>query len=251
MDLRKYYDQLYRDSADYHGGHGDLRSGLMRFWKIERLLERYLPAAEFSRWRVLDVGCSTGDLLLHLKSKFLSVAGVDISETAVMQAQERGISNTQITDIEHETLPFPDNTFHLVFCLEIFEHLFTIEQVVSEIKRVLVPGGYLFVSVPNDVLNWRRRAQILFGRIPFEIEPPIGGSHIRHFSATSLARSLATLGLETVAAGGFPLSYRQTDLGWIGRLAVTISPDLFAANYFVIARLRRNDGVGGPKSISP
>lgn len=62
-------------------------------------------------------------------------------------------------------LPFDDGTFELVVCTQVLEHLLWPHSLLSELQRVLVPGGKLLVSVPNCVSITYRLAWLL-GRIP-------------------------------------------------------------------------------------
>ena len=45
-------------------------------------------------------------------------------------------------------IPFSDSTFDSVFCSEVFEHVFNLDEVLIEIKRVLKPGGKILITVP-------------------------------------------------------------------------------------------------------
>ena len=105
----------------------------------------------------LDVGSGTGELLRLVRAhypfrsfgcdytdKLLSVPGAEI----------------QTVDLNREPLPYSDNRFALVTCIETIEHLENYRGVVREIYRVLQPGGVAIFSTPN-ILNLRSRLRYL------------------------------------------------------------------------------------------
>jgi len=116
--------------------------------------------------RILDVGCGTGANLLML-SQFGEAEGVDISEDALAFCRERGLANVKLGAAEK--LPYDDGTFDLVTALDVVEHLDDDLGGLSEMRRVLRPGGRVLLFVPtfmflwgvqDDVSNHRRRYRL-------------------------------------------------------------------------------------------
>lgn len=78
-----------------------------------------------------------------------------------------------------DSIPFPDSSFDSIVCTQVFEHLEFPEKSAREIYRVLKPGGYLLVTVPqmnelheepNDFFRYTRFGLVsLFGRVGFEV----------------------------------------------------------------------------------
>ena len=96
---------------------------------------------------VLDAGCGPGSITLGL-AKMLpkgSVIGVDLDAGQVARAQslaaERGISNARFEEADVAALPFPDNTFDVVFAHTLMMHLADPRAALAEICRVCKPGG--------------------------------------------------------------------------------------------------------------
>ena len=89
---------------------------------------------------VLDVGCGAGTLAL-LKRKGVALAGVDLSADCARAARANGYDATARADLRR--LPFPDHSFDYVVSLDVLSHVPLGEKqaVVSEIRRVLRPGG--------------------------------------------------------------------------------------------------------------
>lgn len=78
-------------------------------------------------------------------------------------------------NIEHKKgdvtqMEFADNSFDLAFFGELFEHVYDLPLLVSEIKRVLKPGGFLCLSTPN-LAAWYNRILLLFGKCPINYHP--------------------------------------------------------------------------------
>lgn len=102
--------------------------------------------------RVLDVGCNTGPMLVPLRQRGYDVIGVDISTEDVQQAgcylQERDLPPGGLSVADGTHLPFRDQSFDLVLLIDILEHTDHPQQIVSEAKRLLVPGGIAIATVP-------------------------------------------------------------------------------------------------------
>jgi SAM-dependent methyltransferase len=102
--------------------------------------------------RALDVGCNTGPLLIPLRRQGFDVVGIDISQDDVLQAarylRERGLPDGALSVADGTRLPFRDHSFDLILLVDILEHTDRPEQIVSEAKRLLVPGGTAVATVP-------------------------------------------------------------------------------------------------------
>lgn len=153
--------------------------------------------------RCLDVGCGPGNSYAGaLRRRAASYVGVDISAAAVQEAQGAGLDARVIEDATQ--LPFDDESFDRVVCVEVFEHLFAPHRAAAEIWRVLAPGGRLVASTPN-VAYWRLRANMVFGLWnpvgdELSIEQPWRDPHIRFFTPATLTRMLKMAGFSQVSA---------------------------------------------------
>ena len=118
---------------------------------IASFVERICREIKDRTPRILDVGCGTGANLMML-SEFGDAEGVDISEDALSFCHERGLKN-----VRHgaaEKLPYDDETFDLVTALDVVEHLDDDVAGLSEMRRVLRPGGHLLLFVPTFMFLW-------------------------------------------------------------------------------------------------
>lgn len=112
---------------------------------------------------VLDVGCQWGATCIALARRGAVPTGVDISEVlmegARVRAQEQGVTAT-FERAEAERLPFPDASFDVVLGLNIMEHVADHGRTLSEMLRVVKPGGRVFFDGPNRFApGWFRRDQ--------------------------------------------------------------------------------------------
>lgn len=100
----------------------------------------------------LEVGCGGGILCEEIARIGFNTVGVDPSQqsiiTAAKHATTGGLKINYI--IGHgESLPFPDNTFDVVFCCDALEHVQDLPKVISEISRVLKSGGVFLYDTFN------------------------------------------------------------------------------------------------------
>jgi 2-polyprenyl-3-methyl-5-hydroxy-6-metoxy-1,4-benzoquinol methylase len=100
---------------------------------------------------ILDAGCGSGRVLDEL-AHFGQVAGVDASPAAVTAAHRRGHVDVSLARVEE--LPFGDDSFHLVTCLDVIEHTRDDTRALEELLRVTRPGGYLLVTAPAYPSLW-------------------------------------------------------------------------------------------------
>jgi methionine biosynthesis protein MetW len=214
--------------------------------KIENYYHGYDPVAEkraktifsFLRYekktkKILDCGCGNGLTLNFLKlNNFKELYGVDISSKCLKECRKKGIKNLKKVNLEEEKLPYRKNSFDIVICSEVFEHLFNPHIALQEIKRVLKDNGFAIFSFPNE-LNLRSRIRILFGG---EIHDPLAvGSHIRFFKPNTIRKFLNLNGFEVEKMEGFYLENKiYKFFPFISFLSKKI-PSLFARTIFVKA----------------
>ena len=100
----------------------------------------------------LDIGCGSGGFLVAASYVFQSVVGLDISMPRLILAKKQ-LEDTGREAIViwgcAESLPFVDNSFHVVVGSDVIEHVKEQVQVMREAKRVMVSGGLLFLATPN------------------------------------------------------------------------------------------------------
>jgi methionine biosynthesis protein MetW len=191
---RHYYEAYWLERARW-----DMQPPL----GLRELFERYVSAADLC----LDVGCGDGGTSgPWLRTNAASYVGVDVSERAVRAAAARGLTVRLVEDAAQ--LPFLDDSFDLVVCVEVLEHLFEPQRALAEMQRVVRRGGRLILTVPN-VAHWRGRIDLaLLGRWnprgdSLSGSEPWRDPHIRFFSLSSLASLVERSGFEVLELGGY------------------------------------------------
>ena len=106
---------------------------------------------------MLDVGCGEGRHIFGVMQDYpmMKCFGLDMDNKSLEIAEEgyeyfESISNVGAEFLKGSaySLPFSDNTFDLIVCSEVLEHLHEYNDAVMEIYRVLKPGGKFYASVP-------------------------------------------------------------------------------------------------------
>ena len=151
----------------------------------EHLVEfvRSLAPAE----RALDLGCGDGRLTSELRAAQL--VGADVSQVALDRARRRLPDAELVHVAPDERLPFEDNEFDLALCAETIEHVRDTQLLLSELRRVLRPGGRLALTTPAGS-RWR---VLLFG-----LEHPFS-PHLRTFTRQSLRQVLDAMAFQVVS----------------------------------------------------
>ena len=138
---------------------------------------------------ILDVGCGTGKLLRATSERFphARLEGVDAAPQMVQTAIHLlpPGSSIHIQEATAEALPFPDGQFDLVFSTMTFHHWADQAKGVSEVARVLAPGGRWLLCdfVGQGIVRWFTQLMRLH----------------RFFDRRGLDALLATGGLQVVA----------------------------------------------------
>jgi ubiquinone/menaquinone biosynthesis C-methylase UbiE len=148
-----------------------------------------LPEAEHA----LDLGCGDGRLTAKLRAG--SVTGADVSGLALKRAARR-VPDAELTRVKpDEPLPFVDSEFELVLCAETIEHVRDVQLFLSEIRRVLRPGGGLAITTPAH--NRLTALRLVFAGFESGFEPL--SPHLRFFTRASLVRLLGAMGFEVTS----------------------------------------------------
>lgn len=131
-------------------------------------LARRLPPG-----RILEAGCGTGHWLMLLHSTLLRstlpaapLVGLDLSPQMLARAQARQVA--ALTMGRAAGLPFLSETFTLVFCINALHHFTRPETFIREARRLLAPGGALFVVIMDP--HTRRDAWTVYDYFPGTLE---------------------------------------------------------------------------------
>jgi SAM-dependent methyltransferase len=122
-------------------------------WLKQIMIKVLLPSLEtrdpkFSQpGKVLDIGCGSGEFLAKMRDLGWETNGVEVSSAAARLGNERfGLDIFNGSLLESS---FPDNYFDYIRSNHSLEHIYNPNQTISEIHRILRPGGKVHVGVPN------------------------------------------------------------------------------------------------------
>jgi 2-polyprenyl-6-hydroxyphenyl methylase/3-demethylubiquinone-9 3-methyltransferase len=106
--------------------------------------------------RVLDVGCGAGFLSNYLAREGFDVTGLDASRASIdVAARHDGSGKARYLLGDARRLPFEDASFDVVCAMDFLEHVEDPARVVTEVARVLRPGGTFFFHTFNrNALAW-------------------------------------------------------------------------------------------------
>jgi 2-polyprenyl-3-methyl-5-hydroxy-6-metoxy-1,4-benzoquinol methylase len=161
-----------------------------RFVMTARLCLRYSPQVD--QVKILDIGCGIGTFALMLKELGFTVYCVEHPDVPDRQWLLDNKIETRRAVLEDQSIPFEDNSFHIITCLGVIEHLHgSPKKMLGEIKRLLVNNGVVIIQGPNFV-NLRKRIDVLLGRTNhvkldyfFNHEYPYI-SHVREFTPSEM-----------------------------------------------------------------
>ena len=114
----------------------------LREFHLKRLL------SDIPKGRLLDVGCGLGYLIETLWQNHNCI-GIEYDLHALKAIRDRGLDNIVCGDVIK--LPFKEESFDVVLCSEVLEHLpdGVDEKALNEIVRIIKPGGRLLITVPS------------------------------------------------------------------------------------------------------
>jgi SAM-dependent methyltransferase len=100
-----------------------------------------------STGKILDIGCATGVFLNEMQKKGWKCYGIEPDQEAVAYARRRFGLDVFCGVVEDANLPA--NSFDVVTLWDVLEHVYDLNSTISEIKRLLKPGGVIIAILPN------------------------------------------------------------------------------------------------------
>ena len=197
MYERTYYQEQYP-------GWLDKDRSEQAYWDLEHAdkLEDWRAILGSQDGAVLDVGCSGGLLIEFASRQGWRAEGIEPSSEAVEQARSHGLTVHQ--GLYHE-VSLPEQSFDVVHCKLVAEHLPSPLDYLGWARRLLAPGGVISVHVPNDFNPLQLAARDALRKDDWWVAPPF---HINYFSFASLEALLQRAGAEPMARDAtFPVEW--------------------------------------------
>ena len=180
-------------SAEYFLGH-DTDEGRRDASELKRATARqYL--AELTRYngapsgRLLEVGCGEGDFLCEAETAGYKVLGVEYAEAACMTANAR-LQSGEVVQGELADAKLPDSHFDVCVLNDVIEHVRDPLALLREVRRVLRPGGAIFIATPC-LDSWSAR---MMKERWMEWKP----EHLTYFNKANIQTALLKAGFQDV-----------------------------------------------------
>lgn len=179
---------------DWHGTNPSVQGSYFTSMVGEGVVN-FLAATGKLQGKALDYGCGTGHVIDHLLDRGLECSAVDSSRdsVAVVNAKFSGHPRWKgAVAAEGAEIPFPDDTFDIVCCIEVLEHLpqDLIASLLGELRRVTRPSGVLLFTAPFEEILENNHVYCPFCDAEYH-----KWQHFRSFSVESLTALLASAGL--------------------------------------------------------
>ena len=121
---------------------------------------------------IVDVGCGTGSALRHAASSVTdgSLIGIDPVPRMIAIAREQSLEHPASARIEYregsaEDLPVDNDSAHFVFAFDSLDHWQDVKRGLSEIRRILQPGGQLVIVKDGEVPGASEARRVLVGTL--------------------------------------------------------------------------------------
>lgn len=137
MDNKSYYNEF----SDWYD-----RDRAVGYHAMIDGLELRVALPKAKGQRVLEVGCGTGLILERLARVAEHAEGVDLSPGMLQKAKQRGLNVREASATE---LPYENERFSLVCSFKVLAHVEAIQSAMSEMARVLTPGGTILAEFYN------------------------------------------------------------------------------------------------------
>ncbi len=159
------------------------RNSRIAQWHLDSVLRAiYELLSTTGAKSILDAGCGEGFVTGFIASRdpTLSLTGMDLNQAAIDYATRRFGKLARFQTGSVYRLPFSDNSFDLVLCSEVLEHLRDPDLAVRELKRVA--RGHVLVTVPREPLfKWTNNLSRALG---FSMDP----GHVNFWTGTSFRK---------------------------------------------------------------
>ena len=162
------------DWESFYKGHT-----LQKHWKrsIAKTVWDWIPSSN----NLLNVGCGSSPII----AKYPNSTNVDINEAKLLFLKEK-LPSISITCAGAENLPFDNEQFEDIICIEMIEHLEDAEKAIAEIARVLKPNRNVVIATPDySKLFWRISKEFI----------GVEEDHVTHFTKETLESLCRKYGL--------------------------------------------------------
>jgi len=193
----------------------------------------FFVGCNIPKGKVLDIGCYDGYFLSLIKRKGYEVQGIEPNPASEIAKQKYGIP---IIKDYFSNKYYKKNSFDIIVLRNILEHIQEVDNFIKNVTRVLKPGGYIFIEVPNTTFLLRKGIASIFFH-----------QHFSYFSLNVMRHLLARHSLKLIKFKRGYFMYllakkrekRKINIGKIKNENLKATID--TRNYFTIWKKKIND----------
>ncbi len=192
---------------------------------------------------VLDIGCGAGDNAEILKEKGYIIDGITISEDE-REAAQKVMRTVFVHNVENGIPQGLTGKYDVIILSHVLEHICYPQTLLKDIQRILNPGGFLIIALPN-LMHFRSRWQLMKGNFEYQEYGIWDYTHFRWYTYKSGKKLLENAGYRVELAdvsGEIPFEPRlkkvipQGARSGLYKLLKKVSPGLFGFQLLYLAR---------------
>ncbi|ESU30044.1 SAM-dependent methyltransferase [Flavobacterium limnosediminis JC2902] len=183
--LPKYYES--DDYISHTDGKRSLFEKAYHFIKRKAIRDKVslITSLQPQKGTLLDIGAGTGDFLQEAKNQNWSCTGIEPSDKAKAIAINKGVS------FSDDLASLENHSFDVITMWHVLEHVPDLEKQITELKRLLKPGGTILIAVPN----YKSFDAEYYGKFWAAYDVP---RHLWHFSKISIEKLFARENMKLV-----------------------------------------------------
>jgi 2-polyprenyl-3-methyl-5-hydroxy-6-metoxy-1,4-benzoquinol methylase len=190
--------------------------------------------------RVLEIGAAEGSMLVALKQsgKAREVVGVELVAIPGGGQSRQEIDRFIIADVEQQSLDLERDSFDVLICGDVLEHLRDPWSALEYLSGFLRSGGTCIVSLPN-ILYWRAFGRIALGDFQYAPSGVLDRTHLRFFCRKNMLDLVRSARLHILAVE--PSFRRHQDLRRdriLNVLTLGLAERFLAQQYLIVAEKR-------------
>jgi ubiquinone/menaquinone biosynthesis C-methylase UbiE len=151
MDKKDHYKQQLAYYEKEFSANSEYKLAAWQESYIERI-KNFLLDKDFQKKRLIDIGTGSGYVAIEMAKLGINVIACDLSPQAIknLQKYKKGLSlhSLQLIVCNAEKISLKDNTVDYILANAILEHMPNEKETIREWRRILKPGGKMFVTVP-------------------------------------------------------------------------------------------------------
>lgn len=183
--FHRFYDEkYYKEFCPVSDGYSEYRA---------KKALKYIPKNTIT---ILNIGCGYGFESKIFSESGYKVVGIDVSRKALENAKEYQIE-TIVGDVQ-EGIKLPDESFDVVYCAEVLEHLAFPSYFFEEVRRLLTKDGLLILMLPNTARLTNRIRLLFWGQLSSDC---IEG-HLHEMTPREIKKYLKDYGFKIIVFEG-------------------------------------------------